>query len=75
MKSKFDWKIEKKKLDKENAKKPSSSRTSNGNANVYTQDTTACMFCEIEYCDCESTVEWFKCKVCQQWACSECAHL
>ena len=37
------------------------------------QDTTACMYCEIQYC--QSTVEWVKYKVCEQWACSQCAHL
>jgi len=66
----------KKKHSKENAKKLSSSKR---NSNVLqndaddTQDTTACMYCEIQYC--QSSVEWVKCKVCEQWACSQCAHL
>ena len=53
------------KENKENAKKPPFSTD--------TQDTTACMYCEIQYC--QSTVEWVKCNICEQWACLQCAHL
>lgn len=38
-----------------------------------TEDTTACMHCEIQYC--YSNVEWVKCKMCRQWACADCAHM
>ena len=57
------------KHNKENAKKPSSSKR---NSHVLqndaddNQDTAACMYCEIQYS--QSTVEWVKCKVCEQWA-------
>jgi len=54
----------KKKDNKENAKRKSSKRNSNVLPNNDTQDTTACMYCEIQYC--QSTVEWVKCKVCEQ---------
>jgi len=65
-----------KKHNKGNASKPSSSKK---NSNILhndaddTQYTTTCIYCEIQYC--QSTVEWVKCKVCEQWACSQCAHL
>jgi len=36
-------------------------------------DTTACMYCDIQYC--QSSVEWIRCKMCKQWACKDCAHL
>jgi len=58
------------KHNKENAK-TSSSRKRNSNADA--GDTTPCMYCEIQYC--QSTVEWVKCEVCEQWACLQCAHL
>ena len=66
----------KKKRNKENANKSSSSTRNSDvlpNDADDTQDTTACMYCEIQYC--QSTVPWVKCKVCEQWACSQCAHL
>jgi len=75
----LEKKKNKMKHNKENAKKSSSSKK---NSNVIqndavdaadTQDTSTCMYCEIQFC--QSTVDWVKCKVCEQWACSQCAHL
>ena len=38
-----------------------------------TDDRTPCMYCEILYC--ESTVQWYKCKSCGNWACATCARV
>lgn len=36
-------------------------------------DTTPCMYCEQLYC--ESDVDWFQCKTCEQWSCLVCSRL
>jgi ATP-dependent 26S proteasome regulatory subunit len=75
---------EKKNTNKENVKKPVKKNTTNANktttvpttvsdAHTVSDDTTACMYCEIRYCD--SCVTWHQCKICNQWACANCSNM
>jgi hypothetical protein len=36
-----------------------------------TVDKTPCSYCEIQYF--QSNVNWYKCRVCEKWACGNCA--
>ena len=35
------------------------------------EDSTPCMYCEVIYC--QSSVKWYSCKNCKNWACGQCA--
>jgi len=43
------------------------------NGSTENVDTTKCLYCEIVYC--ESTVDWWQCTQCQQWACMVCSRM
>lgn len=58
---------------KEQRKATSKTAKTDGSSSSTAADRTPCMFCEILHC--ESNVDWFKCRVCQQWACGQCAHM
>lgn len=70
-------KLESKKMNQVKQRKVSSKArptANSGSVNVIGKsDRTPCMFCEILHC--ESTVSWYRCKNCQQWACGLCAHM
>jgi len=36
-----------------------------------TTDNTPCCYCEIPYS--QSSVDWYRCRVCEKWACGNCA--
>ena len=63
-----------------NSKKASSAAADDVNANslengglVSSEDNTPCIYCEIPYS--ESSVSWFKCCICDKWACGNCARM
>jgi hypothetical protein len=58
---------------KQKEQRKTASKTAKTDASSTAADRTPCMFCETLHC--ESSVDWYKCRICQQWACGQCAHM